>query len=164
MKMTNTSPDQTPSRPICCMLAQYRKLHEMVALRIVRMATWGISRAPRRVPSRAVPNGAKGCRQKPGSRVNVRYAQTCVLSCSRAQYLWRRTTQKVSRSTWKGTRHQLHIIPAQKTVRKLTVKMGKWQWTHHDKGYKRQDGSGLCNDLSIRCEQRYQPALQAKLQ
>ncbi|KAA6418696.1 MAG: hypothetical protein FRX49_11349 [Trebouxia sp. A1-2] len=47
-KMTSTSPDQTPNRPMCCMLAQYRKLHETVALRIVRMATWGISRAPSR--------------------------------------------------------------------------------------------------------------------
>jgi len=60
-KMTSTSPDQTPNRPMCCMLAQYRKLHETVALRIVRIATWGISRAPRRVPSKLVAKGANGC-------------------------------------------------------------------------------------------------------
>lgn len=62
-KMTSTRPPQTPNNPICCILAQYRKLHDTAALKIVRMATWEISRAPSSVPSKLVANGAKGCKQ-----------------------------------------------------------------------------------------------------
>ena len=63
-KMTNTSPPQTPNKPICCRLAQYKKLHDTAALKMVRMATWGISKAPSNVPSRLVAKGAKGCIQQ----------------------------------------------------------------------------------------------------
>lgn len=61
-KMTSTRPPQTPSKPICCMLAQYKKLHDTAALRMVRTATWGISKAPSNVPSKLVAKGANGCK------------------------------------------------------------------------------------------------------
>ena len=167
-KMTSTSPDQTPSRPMCCMLAQYRKVHEIVALRIVRMATWGISRAPSRVPSKLVAKGANGCSHNmdvfvfvpmhiihiQGIKLDITHGTEVataheVVEMHKCKHMHNKTCSSQSHME-----EQCSAVFANVSSSSTHTQQGIGR-AHHDKCYQRQNCRGLRNHLSVRCEQSY---------
>lgn len=170
-KMTNTSPDQTPNRPMCCILAQYRKLHETVALRIVRMATWGISRAPRRVPSKLVAKGANGCSHNmdifvlipahiihiSGMKLDITYGTEVATAHEEVEM---HQCKQMHNEMCSSQSHIKEQCSANNVSSSSMNTQQVMEWAHHDKCYQGQDCRGLRNHLSVRCEQSYQSALQ----